>query len=91
MKKMFVEPEMHRIELNLKENIAASSGTGEDEGEHTYIKVMIDNLYTCTVLNTGMTILGGLTIEQLQACTVTERTRSIGALVPIEDVLPYIR
>ena len=46
MKKVFVEPEMHRIELNLQENIATSITTSDFVSFYS-------QAYVCTVVTTN--------------------------------------
>lgn len=85
MKKRFIEPEMQRIELNLRENIATSADN------HAYIKLLSSDYAVCTVQNTGKFIFAGLTEQEVRSCTVYGMARSFGANVPIEELLPYIR
>ena len=50
MKKIFIEPEMHVIELNFSENIATSGET--PPGGSLLIHVSVGSEYSCTVTNT---------------------------------------
>ena len=91
MKKVFAEPEMQIIELNLCENIAASGGTGEEEDEGIHLKLWSDmtHLSSCTVQYTGK-LLWNCDENDLQSCMVKNNTRSFGTVIPIEEALPYI-
>ena len=89
MKKNFFEPEMHKIELNLRENIATSE-TGSD----MYVKVLQSNYFSCTVHRTGKLIFN-CTESDLKTCTVYG---SAGTAVwglertfPLRTLLPYIK
>ena len=52
MKKIFIEPEMHVIELNFSENIATSGET--PPGGSLLIHVSVDSEYSCQVTGTAM-------------------------------------
>lgn len=84
MKKVFVEPEMQRIELNLQENIAVS--TEASMGYYFYV-----SLFTCEIQTTGKKLSEGVTEKEAAACLVTRALRSLGMIIPREDVLPYFR
>ena len=88
MKKVFVEPEMQVIELNLQENIAAS---GQTLIGYNFLSEM---LY-CPIVYTGKyitdVISGNLTLEEANQCAVYAQTRSIMRFYPKEEVLPYFR
>lgn len=89
MKKTFFEPEVHKIELNLRENIATSETSGD-----MFVKVLQANYFTCTVHRTGKLIFN-CTESDLKTCTVYG---SAGAAVwglektfPLRELLPYIK
>ena len=93
MKKVFVEPKMQRIELNLRENIAASGGPEEDPDSSIHIKLLSEtwNVTGCTVQYTGKLIFN-CNESDLQSCIVRNiNTRSAGSFLPLEEALPYIR
>ena len=89
MKKTFFEPEMQKIELNLRENIAASEQDG-----HMYVKVMQADYFSCKVHNTGKLIFY-CTEEDLKSCTVygsaAASTWSREKVFPLKELLPYIK
>ena len=89
MKKTFFEPEVQKIELNLRENIAAS-----ESDDNMFVKVMQASYFSCTVHSTGKLIFN-CTESDLKTCTVYG---SAGASVwrlertfPLRDLLPYIK
>ena len=93
MKKRFMEPAMHRIELNLRENIAASSGEQE-----TTTKAGITYLVgsrTCVVVNTGKYSNQLFLDEIYETPCYTEYddgyTRSVGTTVPLEEARRFFR
>ena len=93
MKKIFIEPEMHVIELNISENIAASEPVGS-----LLIHVSADSEFTCQVTATAFIWeiymdQTGTTKQQAtnNGCYVyssgaTTYGRSYGKLIPIEDI-----
>jgi hypothetical protein len=90
MKKTFFEPEVHKIELNLRENIATSE-TGSD----MYVKVLQANYFTCTVHRTGKLIFN-CTESDLKTCTVygsagDATVWSLEKTFPLRELLPYIK
>ena len=89
MKKTFFEPEVHKIELNLRENIAASE-TGSD----MYVKVLQASYFSCTVQRTGKLIFN-CSEADLRSCTVYgsagAATWGIGTTFPVRELLPYIK
>lgn len=92
MRKVFIEPALQKIELNLRENIASSSD--EDDG-HMYIKVLKGDYFSCFVMNTGKLIFAGLSEAELQSCTVygadSAAKWSYGRNIPMEELRPYIK
>lgn len=90
MKKVFVEPEMQIIELNLHENIAAS-------GQTIIGYNFLTEMPACPIVYTGKVIMdfatGKLTIEEANTCAVyaQAKSRSLMRFYPIEEVLPYFR
>lgn len=85
MKKIFVEPKIKRIELNLKENIASSN-----QGAVSY-HVLVGDLFTCTLQNTGQFMMQ-LMLEGkhdlIETCKVylNANARIYGKLIPEEEV-----
>lgn len=89
MKKVFVEPKMNRIELNLQENIASSVAT---DG---YCVHGNDNIAACSVHETGMNILELVSsgnIHLLATCEVNGSSDLHGneTIIPEETVMRYI-
>ena len=89
MKKPFFEPEVQKIELNLRENIASSETTSD-----MYVKVLQANYFTCTVHRTGKLIFN-CNEADLKTCTVYGSAGaaawSIGTAFPIRELIPYIK
>lgn len=85
MKKRFVEPAMRRIELNLRENIAASTPTTQ---------LLVDfatQAYLCPVVDSGKFAHEVFDTEEHKAlasnCLTYVQNRRLGATVPLEEVL----
>lgn len=89
MKKIFVEPALHRIELNLRENIAASGDPGSDPviSMGYYFNV---SLFGCTIQSTNKYV-GEVTEEEAVVCLVANGARALGMIIPREDVLPHFK
>lgn len=89
MKKVFLEPEVRKIELNLRENIASSEPTSD-----MYVKVLQGNYFSCTVHATGKLIFS-CNEADLKSCTVYgsagASSWSIGKTYPLKEMLPYIK
>lgn len=89
MKKIFFEPEVQKIELNLRENIAAS-----EMGSDMFVKVLQANYFSCTVQRTGKLIFN-CTESDLKTCTVYgsagAAVRSLEKTFPLRELLPYIK
>lgn len=84
MKKVFVEPEMKKIELNLCENIANS---GEIVGYH-----FLSTMKRCTIQDTGFHIWDDFTDEQVSSCLIYASSQSaFGTVVPQEEMRVYMR
>ena len=85
MKKVFVEPEMQIIELNLHENIAAS-------GQTIIGYNFLTEMFTCNVVYTGKKIFE-VTQEEANLCAVyaQAKSRSLMIFYPIEQVRPHFR
>ena len=84
MKKVFLEPDARRIELNLRENIATSSTVSLGY----YFNV---SLFICTIQTTGKTLADGVTEQEAAVCLVANNARSMGVIIPREEVLPHFR
>lgn len=89
MKKVFVEPKIKRIELNMNENIANSQTTGQ---MGYYFNV---DLY-CTIQDTTFTFADvyfqKVTDAQVANCKINSRVKiGGGTIVPAEEILPYLR
>ena len=81
MKKVFVEPDMKKIELNLSENIATSKVLIKDGFYFTY------DWWEYTVQFSGKKLTQGVSEDELWACYVDENTRiGRGTVVPEEIV-----
>lgn len=83
MKKVFVEPEMQIIQLNLQENIAASGPTIIG---YNFLSEML----VCPVVYTGKTIFN-VSQEEANTCAVYAQAKGIMRFYPKEQVLPYFR
>ena len=83
MKKVFLEPDAKRIELNLRENIATSSQISMGY----YFNV---TLFSCTIQTTGK-FVGLVTEQEAAVCLVANNARSMGVIIPREEVLPHFR
>lgn len=83
MKKVFIEPDMQKIELNLRENIAAS--TQVNMGYYFTV-----SLFGCTIVTTGKKV-ADVTEEEAVACLVSSQTRSIMQFYPREEVIPHFK
>ena len=87
MKKTFVEPAMHRIELNLRENIATSTQIAMGYYFTT-------SLFSCTIVTTGKGFFTEprITEEEAAVCLTTKNNaRGVWQFYPREVVLPYFR
>ena len=87
MKKVFVEPKMKRIELNLKENIASSV-------QMSMGYYFLVSLFTCVIINTGKKLSEGATEEEAieKGCLINGNSRiGGGTIVPQNEVRPYFR
>lgn len=91
MKKRFVEPALHRIELNLRENIAASAGGGESTSGFGYY--FMQSLFSCTIVTTGKYLQREpfVTEKEAEICLTVNNTRTLLYFYPREVVLPYFR
>ena len=83
MKKVFIEPDMQKIELNLHENIASS--TVVNMGYY-----FTTSLFSCTIVSTGK-FVGEVTENEALVCLAAGNMRSIRIFVPREEVLPHFR
>lgn len=84
MKKVFVEPEIKRIELNMKENIASSPGNRVDYSFTT-------GLFDCTVVTTGKKVFE-LNNTEAEVCLVNPKAKIGGIMFyPEDEVKPYFR
>lgn len=83
MKKVFIEPEMQKIELNLRENIAAS----QEISMGYYFKV---TLFSCTIVSTNK-FVSQVTESEAAVCIASPLARSIMEFYPREQVLPHFR
>ena len=84
MKKVFVEPQIKRIELNMKENIASS--VEQNMGYYfTY------TLFTCTIVSTGK-MVGEVKPEEAEICIINPKVKiGGGEIVPVDEVRPHFR
>ena len=79
MRKVFVEPEMKKIELNLSENIATSKVI--EEGFIFYYQ-----WDSCTLQETGKT-LEEATFAEMKTCKVKEGEKILGGTVVSEEIV----
>ena len=86
MKKLFVEPNMRRIELNLSENIAES-------GSDMYGLHFLSNYLVCTVQTTGKTMENVTVFEAVSKGCVSgiDDAPKGGTTVPLEKVRMYMK
>lgn len=89
MKKIFVEPKIQRIDLNLKENIAASGGSTAS------YHVLVDSMFTCTLQNTGEYMLNLMMqnkLDLIETCKVyvNSNAKIYGALIPEEEANRFL-
>ena len=84
MKKVFVEPKIKRIELNMKENIASSL-------EYSMGYYFTHSLFNCTIVTTGKTV-SGVTEAEAEVCRMNGNAKiGGGTIVPASEVRPYFR
>ena len=83
MRKVFVEPEVHRIELNLHENIAASI-------QITMGYLFQVDLFGCPIVSTEK-IFPNFTEKDAEICAATSYARSLMRFYPREEVIPYFK
>ena len=83
MKKVFIEPEMQKIELNLRENIAVSSQVNMGY----YFTV---SLFSCHIVSTGKYV-GQVSEDEASVCLVTGNARSIMRFYARDEVLPHFK
>ena len=83
MKKVFVEPDMQKIELNLRENIAVS----QQVNMGYYFTV---SLFSCFIVSTGKYV-GQVTEDEAAVCLVSTRSRSVMQFYTREEVLPHFK
>ena len=82
MKKVFVEPEMKKIELNLNENIANS---GDILGYH-----FLTTIRGCTIQDTGFFIWDDFQDSEVSSCLMYASNRSsFGTVVPQAEMRLY--
>ena len=84
MKKIFVEPEMKRFELDLSENIAASL--------IEYVIVSFTVGEYCFIVNTGLPVGTEVPREQIQNCITYIQQRKAGTMaIPIDQLRQFVR
>ena len=66
MKKTFMEPELQKIEIDLQENIASSSGTTEDVTTIYWWSVVNNDKWSCAVTGVSGTSLMMYNVMQFQ-------------------------
>lgn len=89
MKKIFVEPKIKKIEINMNENIASSSVTG-------MLGYYFNTGIYCSIQNTTYTLRevydGIITDADLVGCLVNTNAKiGGGTIVPAEEIRPYLR
>ena len=82
MKKLFVEPEMQIIELNLQENIAASMQVSMGY----YFLV---SLFSCHIVDTGKYVREIYDENEAIGCLTSFGARSVMMFYPREEVIPH--
>ena len=84
MKKVFVEPEIKRIELNMKENIASSL-------EYTMGYYFTHSLFGCTIVTTEKMVYQ-VTEAEAAVCMVNPKAKIGGIMFyPEDEVKPHFR
>ena len=84
MKKVFVEPEVKKIELNMRESIAAS---GDILGYH-----FITTMRGCSIQDTGFFIWDDFQDSQVASCLIyASEASEFGTVVPEAKVRRYMR
>ena len=86
MKKIFVEPSLRKIELNLSENIAES-------GTDMYGLHFLSHYTRCTVQTTGKYMQDVSVFEAISSGCVTglDKAASGATAVPLEEVRMYMK
>ena len=89
MKKRFVEPAMRRIELNLRENIAASGDDDQTTTSGGITFLVLEK--TCVVVDTGK--LGDQLYiwDILDTACYNSKAKIAGKTVPLEEARKYFR
>ena len=84
MKKVFVEPKIKKIELNMKENIASSV-------EFSMGYYFTYSLFSCTIVTTGKKV-GEVTEAEAAVCMMNPYAKiGGGTIVSEKEVRPYFR
>lgn len=84
MKKIFTEPEMKKIELNLKENIAASSF-------EQVVSTFLDSV-NCVIIDTNIPYGNTATKEEVASCIFVFTPRIAGTVaIPLSEMREFIR
>ena len=85
MKKIFIEQEMKKIELDLRENIASSNGN------KFIMMTYMDKAY-CVIINTQIPVGTVVDDSLVSDCIYLVPPRIGGAVaVPLKDMSEYIR
>lgn len=87
MKKLFIEPKMKRIELNIKENIASSGG-----GQHIVDCVDASDMINCFITGTEFklfTLPQDIAAAILAQCTVYQ-SASEETVVSVDEAMKYM-
>ena len=84
MKKVFVEPSIKKIELNMTENIAAS---GQIIGYH-----FLTTMLQCPIQDTGLTIFSNFKDEDVVSCLMyASEASEYGTVVSRSKVRRYMK
>ena len=84
MKKIFIDPELKRIELNLRENIAAS-------GYELVLTTFLDS-NICMIVSTNIPYGTTTTREEVESCIYMVAPRMGGTVaIPLSEMREFIR
>ena len=84
MKKVFVEPSIKKIEINMRESIAAST---DILGYH-----FLTTMRGCTIQDTGFYIWDDFQDPQVSSCLIyASEASTFGTVVPQAEVRLYMR
>ena len=82
MKRIFVEPDIRKIEMNLTENIASSSPVSDEMGFYFWF-----HWTDCTVQHSGKLITQGVSEAELWACYSEGNAKARGGTIVPEKIV----